>query len=121
MDIRPNEEETEDNEIYYEEEARMRERLEENEINYEEEADQDEEREAEENEINYNEEAEDEESETEEDYWSEFDFEQRSHVPSGRNNPVYFEGVLLPWARGQPSSLQPGNSGEYSINRSPSR
>uniref|UniRef100_A0A0E0EM58 DUF295 domain-containing protein n=1 Tax=Oryza meridionalis TaxID=40149 RepID=A0A0E0EM58_9ORYZ len=72
----PNEEETMDNEIYYEEEAEDEERdSEEKEINYEEEVGQDEEREAVENEINYDEEAEGEENETEEDYWSEFDFE----------------------------------------------
>ncbi|BAT05685.1 uncharacterized protein [Oryza sativa Japonica Group] len=110
---RPNEEETEDNEIYYEEETEDEERdSEENEINYEEEADQDEEREAEENEINYNEEAEDEESETEEDYWSEFDFENDEVMfPVARNNPVYFRGEFyFLGQRGNLSVFNPGNN-----------
>uniref|UniRef100_A0A0D3H0W4 F-box domain-containing protein n=1 Tax=Oryza barthii TaxID=65489 RepID=A0A0D3H0W4_9ORYZ len=110
---RPNEEEIEDNEIYYEEETEDEERdSEENEINYEEEADQDEEKEAEENEINYDEEAEDEESETEEDYWSEFDFENDEVMfPVACNNPVYFRGEFyFLEQRGNLSVFNPGNN-----------
>uniref|UniRef100_A0A0D3H0W3 DUF295 domain-containing protein n=1 Tax=Oryza barthii TaxID=65489 RepID=A0A0D3H0W3_9ORYZ len=94
-----------DNEIYYEEEAEDEERdSEEKEINYEEEVGQDEEREAVENEINYDEEAEDEESETEEDYWSEFDFENDEVMfPVARNNLVYFRGEF--YFLGQRSNL----------------